>query len=312
MDNSIKRTCDLMEPASPSPSSIQDEKKSGSDHTNIVLSPSIHTLLSGKAPAASDDISVTSHLINILQAIADLKDSLTEIRHDITVTGAAVTSIQTDMSSLKVIVSRMESKFVGLTNSLTSLSKRTDIIQSDLPAQRDVTQLNKEKIQNIEEHVAEQEDYTRRSNLRLLFLPEGQEGSDIIGFLQRHLPIWLPTLSARGVMEIERAHRIYSKSSGDNKPRPVIFRLLRYSDRKAILDAYRAAGSSLTYGSHKLLLFADYSPHTSRCRMAFIMKELRRKGVQNFLLYPAKLKVCHNKETHLFYSPDEDQKFTEG
>lgn len=217
------------------------------------------------------------------------------------------------MSSLKVTVSRMESEFVGLTNSLTSLSKRTNIIQSDLRAQREVTQLNKEKIQNIEECVAEQEDYTRRSNLRLLFLPEGEEGSDIIGFLQRQLPIWLPMLSARGVMEIERAHRIYSKSSGDNKPRPVIFRLLLYSDRKAILDAYRAAGSFLTYGSHKLLLFADYSPHTSRCRMAFapIMKELRRKGVQNFLLYPAKLKVSHNKETHLFNSPDEAQKFME-
>lgn len=69
-----------------------------------------------------------------------------------------------------------------------------------------------------------------------------------------------------------------------------------------ILDAHRAAGSSIMHGSQKLLLFADYSPHTSERRKAFtpIMTELRRKGAQNFLLYPAKLKVTHNKETLLF------------
>lgn len=98
------------------------------------------------------------------------------------------------MSGLKVTVSRTESEFLGLSDLLILLSKRTDIIQSNLRAQRKVTQLNKEKIQNIGDRVAEQEDYTHRSNLRLIFLPEGEEGSDTIGFLQRQLHIWLPTL----------------------------------------------------------------------------------------------------------------------
>ena len=206
------------------------------DHVNSALNPSVDTPLPDKAAAAPADISVTSHLIHISCVIDDFKVSLSEIPHDISVTGTAVSSIQTDVSSLKVTVSRMESEFVGLTNSLTSLSKRSDIIQSDLRAQRQVSQFHKEKIQTIEERLAEQEDHTHRSNLRLLFLAEGEEGGDMIHFLQHQLPIWLPSLSSRGAMEIERAHRIYSKSSGDNKPRPLIFRLLGYTDRKAIVD----------------------------------------------------------------------------
>ena len=87
--------------------------------------------------------------------------------------------------------------------------------------------------------------------------------------------------------------------------------MLRYPDRKAILDEYRAAGSSLAHGGGKLLLFADYSPHTSSRRQAFseAMKELRKKGIKNFLLYPARLKVILNNETFMLDTPEEALKF---
>lgn len=97
-----------MEPAAPSPSSFQDDEKSKfpllePDHTNIAHVPSIHTqLLVCKVPATPEDIAIISHLIHI---------------------------------------SRIESKFLRLSDSLTSLSKRTNIIQADLQAQHEVAQL---------------------------------------------------------------------------------------------------------------------------------------------------------------------------
>lgn len=109
MDNSSKRTCDLMEPASPSLSLIQDDKKlkfslPDWDHANMTHTPSKHTML----PAFPEDISVTDRLINISRAITELSYSLGWIRQDVSSTGTAVTAIQADMSSLKVTVSRME------------------------------------------------------------------------------------------------------------------------------------------------------------------------------------------------------------
>ncbi|KAG7224411.1 hypothetical protein INR49_015107, partial [Caranx melampygus] len=99
-------------------------------------------------------------------------------------------------------------------------------------------------------------------------------------------------LSACGKIEIERAHQMYTVVKSDSKStnRTLIFKLLRYSDRNAIMDAYRAAGSSLIHEGHKLLLFANYSPSTSRLRKAFatVMFSLCKKGIQLFI-YPAKL-----------------------
>ncbi|KAL7401564.1 hypothetical protein ABVT39_001440 [Epinephelus coioides] len=89
--------------------------------------------------------------------------------------------------------------------------------------------------------------------------------------------------------------------------------MLRSPDRKAILDTYRDAGSSLSHGGHKLLLFADCSPYTSNRRQVFseAMKGLRKKGIINFLLYPARLKVTLNNEIFMLYTPEEAQKFLE-
>ncbi|KAG7224422.1 hypothetical protein INR49_015086 [Caranx melampygus] len=109
-------------------------------------------------------------------------------------------------------------------------------------------------------------------------------------------------LSACGKIEIERAHQMYTVVKSDSKStnRTLIFKLLRYSDRNAIMDAYRAAGSSLIHEGHKLLLFANYSPSTSRLRKAFatVMFSLCKKGIQLFI-YPAKLMVAHNSRQFL-------------
>ncbi len=89
---------------------------------------------------------------------------------------------------------------------------------------------------NLSTRLAKQEDYNRGSNIRQILLPEGEEGSDPISFLQKNLPIWPPTLKSFGTTELERAHRIYTGVGGDGgggvsrdgsgKARTLIFRLL--------------------------------------------------------------------------------------
>ncbi len=66
-----------------------------------------------------------------------------------------------------------------------------------------------------EQQVTDLEDRNRHSNLHLLGLPEGAEKDDPIGFLKRSLPIWIPSFAGRDI-EIERAHRVYSRASTDH------------------------------------------------------------------------------------------------
>lgn len=67
------------------------------------------------------------------------------------------------------------------------------------------------------EKLARIEDTSRQSNIRLVGLKEGVEGDDPLRFIQNQLPKWIPSVAGK-VMEIERAHRIYSGECSKNNP----------------------------------------------------------------------------------------------
>ncbi len=72
--------------------------------------------------------------------------------------------------------------------------------------------------------------------------------------------------------------------------RSMIFRLLRYPDRQAILQGARKAKPTLPGGT-SLEFYADYSPETAQKRKAFsaVRAKLHQKGAETFLIYPALL-----------------------
>uniref|UniRef100_A0AAV2K9Q4 LINE-1 type transposase domain-containing 1 n=2 Tax=Knipowitschia caucasica TaxID=637954 RepID=A0AAV2K9Q4_KNICA len=161
------------------------------------------------------------------------------------------------------------------------------------------------ELAKLREDLVGQEDRSRRNNIRLGNLPPGVEGDDPLGYIQKMLPKWIPALSGRSPIEIDRAHRIYSTRSS-KAPRVMIFRLLRYTDRQAILDGARKSRPTLQDGT-PLWFSPDYSITTSQRRQAYneVRAKLRKKGINTFLIYPAILKVNHNGQRWSFNTPDE-------
>ncbi len=84
------------------------------------------------------------------------------------------------------------------------------------------------------------EDRSRRNNVRLVGLPEGTEGSNAAGFLRVNLSKWIPSLRGRDI-EIDRAHCVYDGGRGSDRPRTLIFRVLKWHDRSEILKGARQA-----------------------------------------------------------------------
>lgn len=164
-------------------------------------------------------------------------------------------------------------------------------------------------VDSLQEKLARIEDKSRQSNVRLVGLKEGVEGDDPLRFIQNNLPKWIPSLVGK-VLEIERAHRIYSGERAKSTPRTFIFKMLRYQDRNAILNGARGAGQILHNGS-PLLFFPDYSTHTASKRraMALARKKLTQSGITSFLLYPAVVKVTHRGKISLLETPAEVEKF---
>ncbi len=138
------------------------------------------------------------------------------------------------------------------------------------------------------------EDRCRRNNVRLVGLPEAAEGSDAAGFLRVNFSMWIPSLRGRDI-EIDRAHRVYDGGRGSDRPRTLIFRVLRWHDRSDILKGARQAYPvKCTQSNVTLLFFPDFSPATAIRRKAFgpvLKMTASQKGLQPFLIYPAVIKL---------------------
>ena len=148
------------------------------------------------------------------------------------------------------------------------------------------------------EKMAEMEDCSHRSNARSIYLKEGDETDDPIEFLQRMIPKWILSISHKVV--IERAHCIQSgpgTSNASDRPRTLIFKILRYNHSQAILQGDRAA-ELIHHAVRVLRFFPDHSTHIFQCRKVFneVLNKLSLRGIQSFLVYPATLQATHRGE----------------
>ncbi|KAJ8403563.1 hypothetical protein AAFF_G00348890 [Aldrovandia affinis] len=98
-----------------------------------------------------------------------------------------------------------------------------------------------------------------------------------------------------------RAHRIYGDKSDNpsDRPRTLIFSLLRYPDRQTVLQAARKF--PLIVDGKEISFFTDYSKHTAQSQKNFfqLIKRAYDNGVHAFLLYPDRLKLIHKSKAHL-------------
>ncbi|MGH0133447.1 UNVERIFIED_CONTAM: hypothetical protein FKN15_008459 [Acipenser sinensis] len=125
------------------------------------------------------------------------------------------------------------------------------------------------------------------------------------------LPRWIPGLPSTTLIEIDRAHRVYSGApSGSHKPCTLLFKLLRYTDQQAILQGARKA-QLVEVNGRRLSFFADYSQPTASKRKAFseVRARRRREGMESFLIYPAVLRVSYRGEKLSFGSVAEVETF---
>ena len=76
------------------------------------------------------------------------------------------------------------------------------------------------------------ENRSRRSNVRLIGLPENAEGKDACIFLEKWIPEMLGAGSFSAPLAIERAHRVPSGRPKPNAPpRALLIKFLNYKDK---------------------------------------------------------------------------------
>lgn len=192
------------------------------------------------------------------------------------------------------------------TNRLQEAEQRISNLEDDLEKAKQQIDCRDREIMILSEKVDDLENSSRRNNLRINGIPESTKGTQLECFLTKQPPEALG-LKDISPLIIERFHRIGPEKSSDNRPRPVIIKLLNYSDKmKKILAAYRKQ-DNFTCQQIKLLIFQDFSALVAAKRRTFapVCKMLLESGCKFSLLYPAKLRVIENGKLRFFEKPED-------
>ncbi len=159
----------------------------------------------------------------VASAVRDAVDSvlipaLRELREDIQATNNSVKELREELEAIATTAKQTRD--------------RVDSVQT-------VTDL-RNQLERLTEKMTDMEDRSRRNSVRLVGLPEGAEGSNAAGYLRVHFSKWIPSLKGHDI-EIDWAHRVYDGGRGSDRPRTLIFRVLRWHDRSEILKGARQA-----------------------------------------------------------------------
>lgn len=191
---------------------------------------------------------------------------------------------------------------------LANTEQRMSIIEDDTASQLQQILELEQLTKKMAEKIDDLENRSRRSNLRLVGLPESYPASTLIQICQEKIPALL------GITEpcwVERAHRVGPQRPDRSKSRQVIMKYLKYQDKQEILSRFKSK-KKLELDGHTILLFADYSAEVTLKRKAFsdVCTKLYHSKIKFTLAYPAILKLSDTTGKQLtFLDPAEAKRY---
>ncbi|XP_068111018.1 uncharacterized protein [Hyperolius riggenbachi] len=229
-------------------------------------------------------------------------------------TAELMEAIQNCQAALTSKIDTIEAGFSLLRHDVSKLRDRTKELEARTSTAEDTLQHHRvvvpgalQRLTQLESRAEDAENRNRRNNLRIVGIPEGAEGSDAVSFLEELLQQLLPDAKLSKFFAIERAHRLATrkKNPPGAPPRPMIFKLLNYKDRDAILSASRIVGD-LHYENTRLMIFPDFTNETQKLRRSFqqAKTKLREREITYAMLFPARLRVQYNDEALFFDKPE--------
>uniref|UniRef100_A0A3P9K262 L1 transposable element RRM domain-containing protein n=1 Tax=Oryzias latipes TaxID=8090 RepID=A0A3P9K262_ORYLA len=207
---------------------------------------------------------------------------------------------------------RLESQLGAINETLVRHSQQLQVqqkittsLQEQMKAAEATTARHDETLKQLQDKMTSMEDRMRRDNLRIVNVKEGEEQGNVLAYLKRNLLKWFPEL-AGNPPELMRAHRSGPPRKTSERPRTIILKCLRFTDRDRILQSARK--TEVRSECNIISFTPDYSDATAqRMRLCYpVMAQARSLGFHAFLLYPAVIKltrVLDFKDFRDFYLP---------
>lgn len=232
------------------------------------------------------------------------------------------------MNAIKGMEKRITDKIDGVLEKVKEITERVEEAEERISgAEDEVTQL-KTRVNTLESQVKlqlekldEMENRSRRNNVRLVGLPENEEGRDAGKFLESWIPSILEMKDT--ALALERAHRVGPRPQAENgaganaaprRPRTLIMKFLNYRQKEEVLRAAKDKGT-VKYKDQAIRFFPDVTAETHRKQRAYdgVRQKLRQRGIDKHrVIFPARLLLTYDGKTKLYDTPAEVERFMEG
>ncbi|KAM4051814.1 uncharacterized protein ACNLHF_026078 [Anomaloglossus baeobatrachus] len=214
-------------------------------------------------------------------------------------------TLNIQMGGIKMDISSIRHELQGVNVRVGALEDRVSATEDKLPPlTRDLGRAI-HNISLLRAKVDDLENRSRRSNLRLVGVPEKAEGNNPVAFFEMWLPKTLGMDLFSPFFTIERAHRVPTRPPPPGAPpRPILLKLLHFRDRDTALRRAREI-KDLAIDGHKVSLYPDFSTEIQQRRAQFIdvKKRLRQLQISYSMLYPTRLRVVADGGTKFFDTP---------
>ena len=199
----------------------------------------------------------------ILTAINDMK---TEFSTRFDGIMSAIESVRKDITDCAERVTEAETRISTTEDNVASLQTKVQVLE------------NKNK--DLEGKLLDLETRSRRSNLRLVNLPEGVEGEDACAFLENWLPDALELPLGRTKLTVERAHRIEPSAHNNPSPRTLIMKFLNFMDKELVTRAAKTK-REVRYKNQTVRFYQDVASGVHKKQKEFdkVRRQLRSMGL---------------------------------
>lgn len=220
----------------------------------------------------------------------------------------ALSPVTATLEQVKSYYEAHDQRLREVEDGLNEYSDRMVNVENSMDALRKENILLKEKLDDLENR-------SRRSNLRVVGIPESLEGSDPVKFMTEFFTEVLGKDFFPSPLVLSRAHRvgpIPTNSTPAKTPKSRVFLVLFhfFQDKQRILR-FGKQQRGLLFRGHKVFFHEDFSVELGRKRAAFneVKSRLYSKGVRFGLLYPARLRVLYEGKTCFFNTPEDANEF---
>lgn len=231
----------------------------------------------------------------------------------------AVRSLRSEMSEsfckMESSINEIKSTLAKNEKKIKVLEQRVEEHDEKMISHDDAVGYLVKQVEMLQDKVDQLENHSRRSNIRIVGVPEhAEKGLKMHDFVRTVLRDALE-IGPETPLTVERAHRtgpVAPVREGDKprQSRAIIARLLNFQTKQDIMQRAYTKGE-LRYMGNRISIFHDYSAELLRKRKEYdpVKRALAAKNIKYSLIFPAKFRVFHNNQTHDFDSPAKAEPF---